>query len=86
MQLTQREFELLVYLIKRRGHVASQSEISLAVWGHSAETNTVAVHVKRLREKLGSDTQHGQFIRTIRGGRLPPRSFLMCMNPSAPCR
>ena len=74
VQLTQRELELLVYLIKRRGHVASQSEISLAVWGHSAETNTVAVHVKRLREKLGSDAQHGQFIRTIRGAgyRLAP--------------
>ena len=41
--------------------------ISQAVWGHSTETNTVAVHVKRLREKLGTDPQHGQIIRTIRG-------------------
>jgi DNA-binding response OmpR family regulator len=54
--------------------VASTEEISRAVWGRSSETNTVAVHVKRLREKLGEDPEHGEFIRTIRGAgyRLAP--------------
>ena len=74
VQLTQRELELLVFLIEQRGSVASSEEISTAVWGHPAHTNTVAVHVKRLREKLGADPEHGEYIRTIRGAgyRLAP--------------
>lgn len=74
VQLTQRELELLVFLIVQRGSVASSEEISTAVWGHPAHTNTVAVHVKRLREKLGADPEHGEYIRTIRGAgyRLAP--------------
>ena len=74
VQLTQRELELLVFLIVRRGSVASSEEISTAVWGHPAHTNTVAVHVKRLRNKLGADPEHGEYIRTIRGAgyRLAP--------------
>ena len=67
VHLTQRELELLVYLIEQRDKVASGEEISRAVWGHPTDTNTVAVHVKRLRDKLGSDPEHGDFIRTIRG-------------------
>jgi DNA-binding response OmpR family regulator len=74
VQLTQRELELLIYLIKQHGKVASSEEISRAVWGRASDTNTVAVHVKRLREKLGNDPEHGEFIRTIRGAgyRLAP--------------
>lgn len=74
VELTLRELQLLVYLIKRRGRVASNDEISRAVWGHPADTNTVAVHIRRLREKLGHDSEHGELIRTIRGAgyRLAP--------------
>ena len=77
VQLTHRELELLVYLIERHGRVASSDDISRAVWGHPADTNTVAVHVRRLREKLGDDPEHGEFIRTIRGAgyRLAPSIF-----------
>jgi DNA-binding response OmpR family regulator len=72
--LTRRELDVLVYLIKRHGRVASSDQISAAVWGHSTDTNTVAVHIKRLRAKLGSDIEHGPLIRTIRGAgyRLTP--------------
>jgi DNA-binding response OmpR family regulator len=74
VQLTQRELELLIFFIKQRGKVASSNEISQAVWGRPSDTNTVAVHVKRLRKKLGTDPEHGEFIRTIRGAgyRLAP--------------
>jgi DNA-binding response OmpR family regulator len=65
--LTRRELDVLVYLMKRRGKVASSDQISAAVWGHQTDTNTVAVHIKRLRAKLGSDIEHGPLIRTIRG-------------------
>jgi DNA-binding response OmpR family regulator len=76
--LTQRELELLVFLIQRRGRVASSDEISRAVWGGPTDTNTVAVHVKRLREKLGQDPEHGEFIRTIRGAgyRIAPSIYV----------
>ena len=65
--LTRRELDVLVYLIRQRGRVASSEQISDAVWGHSTETNTVAVHIKRLRAKLGTDIEHGPLIRTVRG-------------------
>jgi DNA-binding response OmpR family regulator len=67
VELTQRELELLVFLIEHQGTVTSTEEISQAVWGHPAETNTVAVHVKRLRQKLGAHPKHGEYIRTVRG-------------------
>ena len=74
VELTQRELELLIFLIVHQGTVTSTEEISQAVWGHPAETNTVAVHVKRLRQKLGADPLHGEYIRTVRGAgyRLAP--------------
>ncbi|ORX18582.1 MULTISPECIES: response regulator transcription factor [Mycolicibacterium] len=77
IQLTQRELELLVFLIGQHGRVVSSEEISDAVWGRVSDTNTVAVHVKRLREKLGVDSEHGEFIRTIRGAgyRLAPSIY-----------
>jgi DNA-binding response OmpR family regulator len=67
VSLTNRELALLAFLVERRGRVADQDEISHAVWGHPTDTNTVAVHVKRLRVKLGEDPELGQFITTIRG-------------------
>ncbi|MFD6062118.1 winged helix-turn-helix transcriptional regulator [Rhodococcus wratislaviensis] len=65
--LTRREFELLIYLIEQRGRVADADQISRAVWGRTTDTNTVAVHIRRLRTKLGADPDHGHIIRTIRG-------------------
>ncbi|UOT03848.1 winged helix-turn-helix domain-containing protein [Rhodococcus opacus] len=65
--LTRREFELLIYLIEQRGRVADADQISRAVWGRATDTNTVAVHIRRLRTKLGADPDHWQIIRTIRG-------------------
>lgn len=67
LTLSHREFELLTYLLEQHGRIASQEQISNAVWGHSSETNTVAVHIKRLRDKLGTDPIYGQIIRTSRG-------------------
>lgn len=75
--LTARELQLLAYLIRRRGQVADRHAISLAVWGHEVDTNTVAVHIKRLRDKLGQHPVYGQLISTIRGAgyRLSPSIY-----------
>lgn len=82
LHFTHRELQLLTYLIKRRGRVASQAEISAAVWGHGVDTNTVAVHIKRLRDKLGDHPRYGKLILTIRGAgyRLAP----MLCDPAQP--
>lgn len=55
IQLTAREFALLVYLCDRRGRVVSRDEALARVWGDSYEggARTVDIHVRRLRSKLG---------------------------------
>ena len=65
--LTRRELDLLSYLIGLRGRVATHDDIIRSVWGHPIGPNNVAVHVKRLRDKLGDRRQRGQLIRTVRG-------------------
>lgn len=67
VRLTVRELDLLAYLIRRAGSVASSEEISTAVWHGPTNTNTVTVHINRIRLKLGDDPQHGHMIRTVRG-------------------
>lgn len=64
-----REFLLLRHLAEHVGRVVSRSEIGEAVWG-SAETgtnNTVAVHVMRLRRRLGGARAGARWIRAVRG-------------------
>ncbi|HEU4564473.1 MAG TPA: response regulator transcription factor [Gemmatimonadaceae bacterium] len=60
VQLTPKEFDLLVALIRRRGAVASRLELLKEVWGHQAEvmTRTVDIHIAELRRKLEDDI-HG---------------------------
>jgi len=67
IRLTTREFELLVFLLRKRGLVAGADEISDSVWHGPTNTNTVTVHINRLRVKLGDDPHHGIMIRTVRG-------------------
>jgi DNA-binding response OmpR family regulator len=65
VELTQREFELLRYLMERAGRVVGRDELLEAVWGFASpgQTRTVEVHVAQLRKKLGEP----QLIRTVRG-------------------
>jgi DNA-binding response OmpR family regulator len=67
VELSQREFDLLAFLVRRGGHVASADEISQAVWGGHTETNTVTVYIRKLRRKLGDAPSRGRVIRTVRG-------------------
>ena len=55
IELTRKEFELLVYLVENRGLVMSRNQILCQVWGYEfeGETRTVDVHVRSLRQKLG---------------------------------
>ena len=63
--LTQREFDLLDYLVRRAGRVVTRDELLESVWGFMSpgETRTVEVHVAQLRKKLGTP----DLIETVRG-------------------
>jgi DNA-binding response OmpR family regulator len=65
VELTQREFDLLEYLLRHAGQVVTRDELLEAVWGFQSpgQTRTVEVHVAQLRKKLG----HPELIRTVRG-------------------
>lgn len=63
--LTQREFDLLEYLLRHRGRVVSREQLLEYVWEFRSpgETRTIEVHVAQLRKKLGVP----DLIRTVRG-------------------
>ncbi len=65
VELTQREFDLLEYLLRNAGQVVTRDDLLETVWGFISpgETRTVEVHVAQLRKKLG----HPDLIRTVRG-------------------
>lgn len=56
LELTLKEFEILVYLTDNKSHVLTRDQILNAVWGYDYEgdVRTVDSHVARLRIKLGN--------------------------------
>jgi two-component system copper resistance phosphate regulon response regulator CusR len=68
LDLTPKEFALLVLLAQRSGEVLSRERIAEEVWGVSldSDTNVVDVHVRRLRAKV-DDPFEQKLIHTVRG-------------------
>lgn len=66
VRLTNREYQLLQYLMENRGIPVSRDVLLNRVWGYEfqGETRTVDVHIRFLRQKLGSA---GKRIETVRG-------------------
>lgn len=66
LELTATEFRLLRLMMERQGRVQTREHLLLNVWNYSTEieTRTVDTHVRRLREKLGTEAG---WIETIRG-------------------
>lgn len=64
--LTLKEFELLKHLMKHLNIVLSRYRLLEEIWGYdfSGETRTLDVHIRSLRQKLGSA---GELIHTVRG-------------------
>lgn len=64
-ELTFKEFELLKYLLANQGIVLSRDKIMDKVWGfeYEGESRTVDMHIKTLRQKLGTA---GAYIKTVR--------------------
>ena len=61
VSLTQKDFELALFLFRNLGRLMSRGHILESVWGRSAEINTrtVDTHVSRLRSKLGLTQENG---------------------------
>jgi len=68
-QLTQREFDLLLFLARHPGQVFSRNQLMDAVWQYSfyTDTSTVTVHIRRLRSKIEADAGRPRFIQTVWG-------------------
>ncbi|WP_456278036.1 winged helix-turn-helix domain-containing protein [Bacillus sp. AK128] len=69
LELTPKEFELLVYLAKHKGRVLTRDQLLSAVWNYdfAGDTRIVDVHISHLREKIERDTKKPVYIKTIRG-------------------
>lgn len=69
VELTVREFNLLEYLMRSPGRVATRSQILEHVWGYyfDPNTNLVDVCIQRLRKKLTTDNNYPDLIDTVRG-------------------
>lgn len=67
--LTAREFDLLYYLASRPKQVFRRDQLMEAVWGYTfaAETSTVTVHIRRLREKIEPDPARPRYLQTVWG-------------------
>jgi two-component system alkaline phosphatase synthesis response regulator PhoP len=69
VNLSAREFQLVRYLIARRGEVISREQLLQEVWGYHAppETRTVGVHMAWLRQKLEENPRFPEYFITVRG-------------------
>ncbi len=69
LELTPKEFELLLYLAKYKGRVLTRDQLLSAVWNYdfAGDTRIVDVHISHLREKIEHNTRKPVYIKTIRG-------------------
>ena len=67
--LTAREFDLLHHLASSPGRVYTRDHLMEVVWGYefSADTSTVTVHMRRLREKVEPDPAKPRYLQTVWG-------------------
>jgi DNA-binding response OmpR family regulator len=69
VDLTRKEFDLLLELARRAGSVVTREELMSRVWDENwfGSTKTLDVHVGWLRRKLGDDPRSPRFVHTVRG-------------------
>lgn len=69
LDLTRKEFELLVYLAKHKNEIISREQLLHHVWGYDyvGDTRTVDMQVSRLRDKIEKDSKNPQYIKTVWG-------------------
>jgi DNA-binding response OmpR family regulator len=69
VQLTSKEFELLLLLARNPNRVFSKDQLFDRIWGMDAlgDVATVTVHIGKLREKIEPDVKNPQYIETVWG-------------------
>lgn len=70
IKLTPTEFKILEVLLERKGEVLSGEELFYLIWDdeyYSKSTNTITVHIRNLREKMGDSFEKPEYIKTVWG-------------------
>ena len=70
LSLTPTEFSILHLLCQQKGNVVSSEELLRRVWGdeyYSKSNNTITVHIRHLREKMGDSFESPKYIKTVWG-------------------
>lgn len=69
IELTPKEFELLVYFMKRKDRVIDRDTLLERIWNFdfAGQSRIVDVHVSHLREKIERDPKHPKYLVTVRG-------------------
>ena len=69
VELTAREFDLLLFLAGRPGQVFSRDQLLDKVWdwSYASDGGTVTVHVRRLRQKIEAEPERPRHVKTVWG-------------------
>ena len=69
VRLTPIEYNILLYLMKNQGKVLSSGQIYEEIWGNDAlgYENTVAVHIRHIREKIEINPREPRYIKVVWG-------------------
>lgn len=70
LSLTPTEFSILRILCQQKGNVVSAEELFHEIWGEAyfnKSNNTITVHIRHLREKMGDSFENPQYIKTVWG-------------------
>jgi two-component system response regulator VanR len=70
LELTPTEFSILRILLERKGSVVNAEELFYEIWKdeyYSKSNNTITVHIRHLREKMGDTVENPKYIKTVWG-------------------
>ena len=70
LNLTPTEFSILRILCQRKGQVVSAEELFHLIWAdeyYTKNNNTITVHIRHLREKMGDSFESPKYIKTVWG-------------------
>jgi two-component system response regulator ResD len=69
IQLTVREFDLLLFLVRHPGQAFSRDQLMDAIWDYTfyTDTSTVTVHMRRLRAKVELEPSEPRWLQTVWG-------------------
>ena len=66
--MSTKEFEVLRHLVLNSGRAMTPGEIYTEVWGNEyGDTTSVAVYIRRIRQKIEPDPRNPSYIQTLHG-------------------